>query len=144
MYQAKLSIKKTQQAIKIIKDVFENKLSRALNLDRVSAPIIVESSRGINDDLGIKDSALKFYIESLNKNVEIVQSLAKWKRIALFRYGYQPYEGIYTDMNAIRPKDIMDNTHSLYVDQWDWELVINESDRTTEDRLYRLQLKFSN
>lgn len=132
MYQSKLTIKETQKAIKIVKDNFEARLATILNLDRVSAPIIVESNKGINDDLGMKDSALKFHIDKLNQNVEIVQSLAKWKRIALKRYGYLPYEGIYTDMNAIRPKDEIDNTHSLYVDQWDWELVILEKDRTID------------
>lgn len=129
MYKSKLNMKETQKVIKIVKDNFEARLANILNLDRVSAPIIVESNKGINDDLGIKDSALKFFIEPLNTNVEIVQSLAKWKRIALDKYGYNPYEGIYTDMNAIRPKDVVDNTHSLYVDQWDWELVILEKDR---------------
>lgn len=132
MYKSKLTMKDTQKAIKIVKDNFENKLATTLNLDRVSAPIIVESNQGINDDLGIKNSALKFYIETLNYDVEIVQSLAKWKRMALKKYGYLLGEGIYTDMNAIRPKDIVDQTHSLYVDQWDWELVISNKDREIE------------
>lgn len=132
MYISKLTMKDTQKAIKIVKDNFENKLAETLNLDRVSAPILVESNKGINDDLGIKNSALNFYIDTLDYNVEIVQSLAKWKRIALNRYGYLLGEGIYTDMNAIRPKDIVDQTHSLYVDQWDWELVISRNDRTTD------------
>lgn len=88
MYKSKLSIKDTQKAIKIVKDNFERKLAKELNLDRVSAPIVVKSSEGINDDLGIKDSALKFKIDSLEYEVEIVQSLAKWKRIALKEYGY--------------------------------------------------------
>ena len=129
MYISKLTIKETQHAIKIVKDNFEKRLSERLNLSRVSAPIVVSSDGAINDDLGVKNSALKFKIDSLGYDVEIVQSLAKWKRIALKNYGYDVYEGIYTDMNAIRTKDILDNTHSLYVDQWDWELVINESDR---------------
>lgn len=132
MYKSKLTMKETQKAIKIVKDNFENKLALALNLDRVSAPILVESNKGINDDLGIKDSALKFHIETLNYDVEIVQSLAKWKRMALKKYGYLLNEGIYTDMNAIRPKDTVDQTHSLYVDQWDWELVINDEKRNIE------------
>ena len=129
MYTSKLTVIQTQNAIKIVKDNFEKKLSERLNLARVSAPIVVSSGAAINDDLGVKDSALKFRIETLGYDVEIVQSLAKWKRIALKNYGYDIYEGIYTDMNAIRPKDILDNTHSLYVDQWDWELVINQEDR---------------
>jgi len=132
MYKSKLSMKDTQKAIKIVKDNFERKLAETFNLDRVSAPIIVPSKEGINDDLGIKDSALSFYVETLNKNVEIVQSLAKWKRIALKKYGYHVYEGLYTDMNAIRAKDEVDQTHSLYVDQWDWELIINNSDRNLD------------
>lgn len=132
MYKSILTMKETQKAIKIVKDSFENKLAQTLNLDRVSAPIIVESNKGINDDLGIKNSALNFYIETLDYNVEIVQSLAKWKRIALKKYDYHIYEGLYTDMNAIRPKDIIDNTHSIYVDQWDWELVIKEEDRNID------------
>ncbi len=132
MYKSKLTIKETQKAIKIVKDNFERKLAEALNLDRVSAPIVVKSNEGVNDDLGLKDSALKFKLDLLGYEVEIVQSLAKWKRIVLRHYGYHIYEGIYTDMNAIRPKDILDHTHSLYVDQWDWELVINEKDKTIE------------
>lgn len=129
MYKSKLNMKDTQKAIKIVKDNFEKILSEIFNLDRVSAPIIVDSKDLLNDDLGIKNSALKFHAETLNKDVEIVQSLAKWKRMALHKYGYDIFEGIYTDMNAIRPLDIVDNTHSLYVDQWDWELVITDANR---------------
>lgn len=129
MYKSKLNIKETQKAIKIVKDNFEKLLAENFNLDRVSAPIIVPANQNINDDLGVKNSALNFYVKTLDKNVEIVQSLAKWKRIALAKYGYNVYEGIYTDMNAIRALDEVDQTHSLYVDQWDWELVIKESDR---------------
>ncbi len=129
MYTSKLTLSQTQVGIKIIKDNFEKTLAKSLNLQRVSAPIIVESSQGINDDLGIKNSALEFFVNSLDKKVEIVQSLAKWKRIALMKYQYPKYRGIYTDMNAIRPMDIIDQTHSIYVDQWDWELVIDEVDR---------------
>lgn len=130
MYKSKLTIKETQKAIKIVKDTFENELAKAFNLDRVSAPIFVPANQGINDDLGMKDSALRFTIDALdNEDVEIVQSLAKWKRIALKSYGYNAYEGLYTDMNAIRPKDILDNIHSIYVDQWDWELIINDEDK---------------
>ncbi|HHT39792.1 MAG TPA: aspartate--ammonia ligase [Acholeplasmataceae bacterium] len=132
MYISKLTMKETQKAIKVVKDSFENILARAFNLDRVSAPIIVEANKAINDDLGIKDSALKFNIVNLGYPVEVVQSLAKWKRMALFKYGYQVYEGIYTDMNAIRQHDEIDNTHSLYVDQWDWEFIIKENDRTLD------------
>ncbi|MGI6787073.1 MAG: aspartate--ammonia ligase [Acholeplasmataceae bacterium] len=130
-YQSKLNLKETQIAIKLTKDTFERKLSKALNLHRVSAPVIVFSQDKINDDLGAKDSALKFKIPVLNnKDIEVVQSLAKWKRMALKKYGFSLYEGIYTDMNALRPHDIIDNIHSIYVDQWDWELIIDRQDRT--------------
>lgn len=131
MYKSKLTIKQTQKAIKFLKDRFEYLLSQKLNLDRVSAPLFVETNKGINDDLGVKDSALKFELPTSNINVEIIQSLAKWKRIALNKYGYVKGEGIYTDMNAIRPLDVTDQLHSHYVDQWDWELVIGEEDRNT-------------
>ena len=130
-YQSKLNLKETQIAIKLVKDTFERKLSKVLNLHRVSAPVIVFSKDKINDDLGSKNSALTFNISNLdNKDIEIVQSLAKWKRMALLRYGFSMYEGIYTDMNALRPNDIIDNIHSIYVDQWDWELIIKREDRT--------------
>lgn len=130
-YESKLNLKETQIAIKLVKDTFERKLSKVLNLHRVSAPVIVFSKDKINDDLGSKNSALTFNIPNLdNKDIEIVQSLAKWKRMALLRYGFSMCEGIYTDMNALRPNDIIDNIHSIYVDQWDWELIIKREDRT--------------
>ena len=133
MYKSKLDIKQTQKAIKLAKDTFEKKLIKILNLHRVSAPIVVFKSEMINDDLGLKDSPIKFKAPNLNdQELEIVQSLAKWKRIALLNYGYSEGEGIYTDMNALRPKDQLDETHSLYVDQWDWELIINKEQRTLE------------
>lgn len=132
-YQSKLNLKETQIAIKLVKDTFERKLSKVLNLHRVSAPVIVFSKDKINDDLGSKNSALTFNIPNLDsKDIEIVQSLAKWKRMALLRYGFSMYEGIYTDMNALRPNDIIDNIHSIYVDQWDWELIIKKEDRTLD------------
>ena len=132
-YESKLNLKETQIAIKLVKDTFERKLSKVLNLHRVSAPVIVFSKDKINDDLGSKNSALTFNIPNLdNKDIEIVQSLAKWKRMALLRYGFSMYEGIYTDMNALRPNDIIDNIHSIYVDQWDWELIIKKEDRTLD------------
>jgi len=129
MYESKLTIKETQKAIKILKDTFEEKLAKTFNLDRVSAPIILKTKLGFNDDLGIENSALKFNINSLGYSVEIVQSLAKWKRIALKKYGYNVKEGIYADMNAIRPLDITDEKHSIYVDQWDWEFIIEKDNR---------------
>ena len=132
MYQSKLTMKETQKAIKIVKDTFERKLASAFNLDRVSAPLVVFSQDKINDDLGLVDSAVKFKAANFKDDLEIVQSLAKWKRMALKKYNYLVGEGLYTDMNAIRPQDVVDNTHSLYVDQWDWELVITRENRTKE------------
>ena len=131
-YESKLSLKETQRAIKLTKDTFQNNLARALNLDRVTAPVIVRSGCGINDDLNGVERKVSFDMQSIGGNAEVVQSLAKWKRMALKRYHYQPGEGIYTDMSAIRRDDSCDNTHSIYVDQWDWERVINASNRTED------------
>lgn len=125
-----LSIKETQIAIKKIKDFFETELAEKLNLTRVSSPLIVTKSSGLNDNLTGKEKPVSFNIKKYNKEVEIVQSLAKWKRVALKRYNFKIYEGLYTDMNAIRPDETLDNTHSLYVDQWDWEKIISKDDRT--------------
>ncbi len=127
-----LNIRETQIAIKRIKDYFERELSEKLNLVRVSAPLLVTASSGLNDNLSGKEEPVSFKLKNYNKKVEIVQSLAKWKRIALKRYNFKKYEGLYTDMNAIRPDEVLDNTHSLYVDQWDWEKIIANEDRTEE------------
>lgn len=131
-YSAKLSLRDTQRAIKIIKDNFQKRLAEELNLDRVTAPVIVTKSSGINDDLNGIERKVEFDIGLTGETAEIVQSLAKWKRMALYRYGYKPGEGIYTDMNAVRRDDKMDNLHSLFVDQWDWERVVEKGDRTEE------------
>ncbi len=131
-YQSKLSLKETQRAIKLTKDTFQQNLARALSLDRVTAPVIVRSGCGINDDLNGVERKVSFDMKSIDGNAEVVQSLAKWKRMALKRYHYQPGEGIYTDMSAIRRDDSCDNTHSIYVDQWDWERVINASNRNED------------
>lgn len=131
-YVSKLSLKETQRAIKLTKDTFQVNLGKALNLDRVTAPVIVRSGCGINDDLNGIERKVSFDMKSISGNAEVVQSLAKWKRMALKRYHYQPGEGIYTDMSAIRRDDSCDNTHSIYVDQWDWERVINASNRTED------------
>ena len=131
-YVSKLSLKETQRAIKLTKDTFQVNLGKALNLDRVTAPVIVRSGCGINDDLNGVERKVSFDMKSIGGNAEVVQSLAKWKRMALKRYHYQPGEGIYTDMSAIRRDDSCDNTHSIYVDQWDWERVINASNRTED------------
>ncbi len=130
-YQSPLSIRETERAIKLIKDTFERKLAKELNLERISAPLFVPEDSGLNDNLSGVERAVSLDIRNDNgRKAEIVHSLAKWKRLALARYGFQPGEGIYTDMNAIRRDDDLDNIHSIYVDQWDWERVINREDRT--------------
>ena len=131
-YSSELTLRETQHAIKYIKDVFQQALSFALTLDRVTAPVIVEKGNGINDDLNGVERKVDFSIKEIEKDAEVVQSLAKWKRLALYKYGYKPGEGIYTDMNAIRRDDDVDNTHSIFVDQWDWEKVITREQRNVE------------
>jgi aspartate--ammonia ligase len=121
-----------QVAIKLIKDYFERKLAERLNLTRVSAPLFVKPETGLNDNLTGVEKAVSFSLRKYDQELEIVQSLAKWKRTALKYYGFDVGEGLYTDMDAIRPDEVLDNTHSLYVDQWDWEKVIREEDRTDE------------
>ncbi len=118
----------TQLAIKLIKDSFEKILSKKLKLIRVSAPIIVKKDSQLNDYLGLDKKPITFFSNFLNEDIEIVQSLAKWKRLALYRYNFTPGEGLYTDMNAIRPNEELDETHSFYVDQWDWEKVIRKNE----------------
>lgn len=130
LIEIKKELRETQRAIKHIKDYFEVELSKKLNLMRVSAPLFVRPETGFNDNLTGVEKAVKFSLTEYNEYVEIVQSLAKWKRIALRWYGFNIGEGIYTDMDAIRPHEILDSTHSIYVDQWDWEKVINKNDRT--------------
>jgi aspartate--ammonia ligase len=121
---------KTEKAIKQIKDYFQLNLSKSLNLKRVTAPLFVEAGTGINDDLTGIEKPISFRIKSMeNTTAEIVQSLAKWKRLKLAALRLKAGEGIYTDMNALRPDEILDNLHSLYVDQWDWEKVISKKDR---------------
>lgn len=130
-YESKLNLLETEVAIKFVKDTFERELSKALHLTRVSAPLFVAPETGLNDNLNGYERAVGFDIKVLNKNVEIVQSLAKWKRNALKRYGIAEECGIYADMNAIRrDEDYLDEFHSCYVDQWDWEKVIKKSERT--------------
>ena len=131
-YKAKLSRRGTQRAIKTVKDTFQKKLAAALNLDRVTAPIMVTKASGINDDLNGVERKVHFTMKNIEGEAEVVQSLAKWKRLALYRYGYKADEGIYTDMNAIRRDDDTDNTHSLFVDQWDWCRVITKEERNEE------------
>ncbi|MBP3760745.1 MAG: aspartate--ammonia ligase [Ruminococcus sp.] len=131
-YKSSLTLRETQHAIKYIKDIFQQVLSFSLTLDRVSAPLIVKKGSGINDDLNGVERKVDFDIKETQSEAEVVQSLAKWKRMALYRYGYNIGEGIYTDMNAIRRDDDTDNTHSIFVDQWDWEKVISREQRNIE------------
>ena len=125
-YKSILNVHDTQIAIKLVKDTFEDKLSQKLDLIRVTAPLFVEPSTGLNDELSGVEKAVNFMAHDSRTNLEIVQSLAKWKRHALYKYNC---DGIYTDMNAIRPFEETDNIHSLYVDQWDWEKVISQDNR---------------
>ncbi|KAA3678880.1 aspartate--ammonia ligase [Paragonimus westermani] len=124
-----VSIQDTQNAIKLIKDTFQTRLSSALNLTRVSAPLFVTDSSGLNDDLANNERAVKFDLKS-GETCAVVQSLAKWKRMALARYKFTKGTGLYTDMNAIRRDEVISPLHSYYVDQWDWELIIDENERT--------------
>ena len=121
-----------QIAIKLIKDTFERKLAKTLNLTRVSAPLMVPSDTGVNDMLNGYERPVEFEVKETHRNLQIIQSLAKWKRIALKKYGFEPHAGLYTDMNAIRRDEDTDNIHSIYVDQWDWEKIIKKEDRTMD------------
>jgi len=143
-YKSLLTVKETEQAIIRIKDFFQIALSTELNLTRVTAPLFVPKGRGLNDDLNGVERAVNFPVKDMNDQVlEIVHSLAKWKRVKVTELGLACGFGIYTDMNAIRADEELDNIHSLYVDQWDWELAIGEPDRTIDflkdivRRLYR-------
>ena len=132
-YKPVLDLRSTQQAIKTLKDCFQQQLAAALNLTRVSAPLFVRKMTGPNDDLNGTERKVGFdLLETPGDEIEVVQSLAKWKRDALGRYGYPTGSGLYTDMNAIRRDEETDNLHSVYVDQWDWEKVIRRSDRSIE------------
>ena len=131
-YTSPLSVRETQRAIKFIKDTFQKELASRLNLERISAPLIVRSDSGLNDDLNGVERKVTFDLSEFGGQMEIVQSLAKWKRTALAQYGFEPGEGLYTDMNAIRRDDDVDNVHSIFVDQWDWEKVITREDRTLD------------
>ena len=125
-----LNILETEIAIKFIKDCFERELAEALDLTRVSAPLFVFPESGLNDNLNGVERPVSFDILDIKRDVEVVQSLAKWKRMALKKYGFECGKGLYTDMNAIRRDETLDEIHSIYVDQWDWEKVILPEDRT--------------
>jgi aspartate--ammonia ligase len=128
-YEPYLTLKETEKAILDIKDFFQTYLSAQLKLRRVTAPLYLKEGTGLNDDLNGIEKPVKFKPKSIEENVEIVQSLAKWKRMMLADYGIEKGYGLYTDMNAIRADEELDNLHSIYVDQWDWELVMDEEDR---------------
>lgn len=132
-YHSELNLHDTQIAIKTVKDFFQNLLSQRLNLSRVSAPLFVDPLSGLNDNLNGIERPVTFDIREQNgKMAEVVQSLAKWKRYALQKYGFEYGEGIYTDMNAIRRDEDTDNIHSIFVDQWDWEKIIRREERNLE------------
>ena len=132
-YQSVLNVRETQDAIKLIRDKFQKELGLQLNIERISAPLFVEKSSGLNDDLSGVERPVSFDMKDFKDDpIEVVHSLAKWKRTALKKYGFQPHEGLYTNMNAIRRDEDLDNLHSAYVDQWDWEKVILKEERTEE------------
>ena len=131
-YKSELDLKHTQMAIKRIKDIFQEQLAMELNLRRVTAPLFVDPMSGLNDNLNGVERPVSFDIKETGKEYEVIHSLAKWKRMALGRYGFSVGEGLYTDMNAIRRDEDTDNIHSIYVDQWDWECVIAREDRNEE------------
>ena len=128
-YSPCLNLYDTQKAIGLLKRLFEDNLGGALHLRRVSAPLFVEASTGLNDDLNGVERAVSFDIPDAGRDAQVVHSLAKWKRLALHRYQFSVGEGLYTDMNAIRRDEDLDNIHSVYVDQWDWEKVLAPRDR---------------
>ena len=142
-----MNLIETQIAIKFLKDKFESLLSKKLNLVRVSAPLFVKKDTGLNDNLNGVEETVSFSVKG--EEIEIVQSLAKWKRYALGKYNFPKDTGLYTDMNAIRKDEVMDNLHSIYVDQWDWEMIIDESKRNKStlfkvvSKIYSVILKVS-
>lgn len=144
-YKPLLDLRQTEKAIRTVKEFFQTNLADALNLLRVSAPLFVLADTGINDNLNGVERPVSFPIKSMNeRRAEVVQSLAKWKRMALADYGFGPGEGLYTDMNAMRPDEVLDDIHSIYVDQWDWERVMRPEERSLSflywvvDRIYEV------
>lgn len=141
-YSSHLTLRETELAIKKVKDFFERDLAIELNLTRVSAPLFLDSQSGMNDNLNGTERPVNFDVFS-GEEFEIVHSLAKWKRYALKMYGFTENEGLYTDMNAIRRDEETDNIHSIFVDQWDWEKIINKKDRTVETLKKTVELIYS-
>jgi aspartate--ammonia ligase len=131
-YHSPLDLYKTQKAISFIKETFQSKLSEAMRLKRVSAPLFVTEASGLNDNLNGTERPVSFDVPAVGEDVQVVHSLAKWKRLALHEYHFYVGNGLYTDMNAIRRDEELDNIHSIYVDQWDWERVITREDRTLD------------
>ncbi len=132
-YDPHLTVRETQEAIKYIRDTFQKEFGKEMNLERISAPLFVEKSSGLNDNLNGVERPVQFDMAALKgETIEVVHSLAKWKRMALHEYKFKPGEGLYTNMNAIRRDEELDNLHSCYVDQWDWEKVITREERTVE------------
>lgn len=141
-YKPELSLRQTEVAIKKVKDFFERDLAIQLNLTRVSAPLFVDARSGLNDNLNGVERPVDFSLYS-GEHFEIVHSLAKWKRMALKSYGFEPGEGLYTDMNALRRDEETDNIHSIFVDQWDWEKVIRREDRTPDTFRHAVKLIYA-
>lgn len=131
-YKSALSPRETSVAITGIKSIFPKYFAKSLNLERITAPLFVTKASGLNDDLNGVERKVEITFKEMDEPSEVVQSLAKWKRFALYRYGFSVHEGLYTDMNAIRRDDSIDNIHSVFVDQWDWEMVIDRKDRTLD------------
>ena len=132
-YQPTLTVLETQEAIKYIRDTFQSEMGKEMRLQRISAPLFVTKSSGLNDNLNGIERPVSFDTQEFDGDIlEVVQSLAKWKRLALKNYGFKKGEGLYTNMNAIRRDELLDNLHSIYVDQWDWERVISKEERTVE------------
>lgn len=142
-YDPHLSIRETEEAIKYIRDTFQKEFGKEMNLERISAPLFVEKSSGLNDNLNGVERPVAFDILGIpGEEVEVVHSLAKWKRMALHEYGFAVGEGLYTNMNAIRRDEELDNLHSCYVDQWDWEKVISREERTPETLMATVETIF--
>ena len=142
-YDPKLSIRETQEAIRYIRETFQDEFGKEMGLNRVSAPMYVEKSSGINDDLNGYEKPVSFTMKDMpGETIEVVHSLAKWKRMALKKYGFGLHEGLYTNMNAIRKDEDLDNFHSSYVDQWDWEKVISKDERNEKTLKETVELIF--
>ena len=142
-YDPKLSIRETQEAIRYIRETFQDEFDKEMGLNRVSAPMYVEKSSGINDNLNGYEKPVSFTMKDMpGETIEVVHSLAKWKRMALKKYGFGLHEGLYTNMNAIRKDEDLDNFHSSYVDQWDWEKVISKDERNEKTLKETVELIF--